>query len=94
MHELPLAQFENFELSWKFSFLCSFLWSRLLLLPSHGDDHWAGPLGHRQYPIWSLWRIQCECMSLNSVLATAIYVLGLDEDLWIALHVDFSFFSA
>ena len=35
MHELPLAQFENFELSWKFSFLCSFLWSRLLLLPSH-----------------------------------------------------------
>ena len=60
----------------------------------NGDDHWAGPLGHPQYPIWSLWRIQCECMSLNSVLATASYVLGLDEDLWIALHVDFSFFSA
>ena len=32
-------------------------------------------------------------MSLNSVLATAIYVLGLDEDLWIGLHVDFSCFS-
>ena len=29
---------------------------------------------------------------MNSVLATAIYVLGLHEDLWIALHVDFVFF--
>ena len=71
MHEFPLAQFKNFKLSWKFSFICSLCMVSSTSFMSHDDDHWARPLGHRQSPIY-------ECMSPNSVLATrSIYLVSM-----------------